>query len=177
MELYDRILTKEEINSRFIEAVHVLLNKKMVADKASLAECLNSKPSKFSEILNGRMKAGVDMIAILCDYYNISPDWILMSRGGFFRQTELPPITVNQGPGSLEYIQQLQSESTKQDSAQTSLDSPANNALIELIKEQAKTIREQAEEIGSLREQIKQLKQERGHSASDANTSNIANAG
>ena len=38
-------------------------------------------------------------------------------------------------------------------------------------------IAEQAEELGRLREQIEQFKKGRGHSASDANTSEIANVG
>ena len=80
MEVYKQILTKNEINVRFIMAINAILDKKMVNSKVDLAESLNVKPSKFSEILNGRMNVGVDMIATLCDLYRISPDWILMSR-------------------------------------------------------------------------------------------------
>lgn len=49
--------------------------------------------------------------------------------------------------------------------------------LLNAIAEKDSIIREQAEELGRLREQIDQFKKGRGHSASDANTSGIANAG
>lgn len=76
----------------------------MVNSKVDLAESLNVKPSKFSEILNGRMNVGVDMIATLCDLYRISPDWILMSRGNnMFRETyKMPKIWVDDEPSDLD---------------------------------------------------------------------------
>ena len=49
--------------------------------------------------------------------------------------------------------------------------------LLNTIAEKDAIIREQAEELGRLREQIEQFKKGRGHSASDANTSEIANVG
>lgn len=96
MEIFQRILTKEGINRRFVEAVNAVIKNETIS-KTALAESMNVKPAKFSEILNGRMKAGADMIAILCDYYNISPDWILMSRGRMFRDSDLKPIVINEG--------------------------------------------------------------------------------
>ena len=108
MELYDEILSKERINDRFIEAVYLALNNKLVSDKTTLAEALKCKPAKFSEILNGRMKAGIDMAAYICEYFDISPDWLLLSRGGYFRTTPAPPIFVSQGPGTPEYFQHVQ---------------------------------------------------------------------
>lgn len=96
MQLFQKILTKDEINYRFIESVNAVIGREKIS-KASLAESLNVKPAKFSEILNGRMKAGSDMIAILCDYYGVSPDYILMSRGGIFRGNRLEPIIINEG--------------------------------------------------------------------------------
>lgn len=51
---------------------------------------------------------------------------------------------------------------------------PENNSLSSTF---INKIAEQAEEIGRLREQIEQFKRGRGHSASDANTSEIANVG
>lgn len=104
MEVYKQILTKNEINVRFIMAINAILDKKMVNSKVDLAESLNVKPSKFSEILNGRMNVGVDMIATLCDLYRISPDWILMSRGNnMFRETyKMPKIWVDDEPSDLD---------------------------------------------------------------------------
>ena len=69
MEVYKQILTKNEINVRFIMAINAILDKKMVNSKVDLAESLNVKPSKFSEILNGRMNVGFDMIATICNLY------------------------------------------------------------------------------------------------------------
>ena len=89
MDLTQKILTKEEINSRFLDAVQALLTNGIVSSKTTLAEAFGVKPAKFSEILNGRMKAGADMLAIICDYYFVSPDWLLMSRGdNIFRNSE-----------------------------------------------------------------------------------------
>ena len=67
MELFQRILTKDEINHRFILATTAILAKQLIPNKTALAESLNIKPAKFSEILNGRMKAGTDMLATMCD--------------------------------------------------------------------------------------------------------------
>lgn len=92
MELFQRILTKDEINHRFILATTAILAKQLIPNKTALAESLNIKPAKFSEILNGRMKAGTDMIATMCDLYNVSPDWLLMSRGdNIFRASSIKP--------------------------------------------------------------------------------------
>ena len=99
MQIFQKILTKDEINYRFIESVTAVIEREKIS-KASLAESLNVKPAKFSEILNGRMKAGSDMIAILCDFYGVSPDYILMSRGGIFRESKLDPIIINEGDAS-----------------------------------------------------------------------------
>lgn len=68
MEIWERLLTKDEINTRFIWAVNVVLSNNLIPNKSALAESLRVKPSKFSEILNGRMKVGIDMIAIMCDF-------------------------------------------------------------------------------------------------------------
>ena len=96
MQLFQKILTKDEINYRFIEAANAVIGREKIS-KTALAESLNVKPAKFSEILNSRMKAGVDMIAILCDYYGVSPDYILMSRGGIFQKSKKSPIIINEG--------------------------------------------------------------------------------
>ena len=47
MEVYKQILTKNEINVRFIMAINAILDKKMVNRKVDLADSLNLKPSKF----------------------------------------------------------------------------------------------------------------------------------
>lgn len=175
MELYDKILSKEYINDRFIEAVYLALNNKLVSDKATLAEALKCKPSKFSEILNGRMKAGIDMAAHICEYFDISPDWLLLSRGGYFRTSPAPSIFVSQGPNTPEYLQQVQAYKSHHESNKES--DAKSETLMSLIKDKDKTIREQATEIGRLQERIAQLERENTRLASDAHTSAIADVG
>ena len=51
-------MDKNIINTRFIEAINMLLDKDNSLSKGDLASALSIKPAKFSEILNGRMKAG-----------------------------------------------------------------------------------------------------------------------
>ena len=83
MEIFQKILTKDEINRRFVEAVYAVITHEPIS-KSALAESMNVKPAKFSEILNKRMKAGMDIIQKLCDEYNVSADWIITGRGDMF---------------------------------------------------------------------------------------------
>lgn len=84
-------MKKEEINLRFVEAVNHLLDTRIVASKADLAEKLGIKPSKFSEILNYRMNIGTDLAALLCFTYNINSNWLLTGEGKMLRNEESPP--------------------------------------------------------------------------------------
>lgn len=174
MEIWERILSKDEINSRFIRATYAVISKGLIPNKTALAESLGVKPAKFSEILNNRMKVGVDMIAIMCDFYKVSPDWILMSRGdNIFRETPLPKVWVDD-----EDLKSILPDDTNKRS--TSIQPNSNfdtTPFLELIREKDTIIREQAEEIGQLRERIAQLQREKGKNASGAQTSDIANVG
>lgn len=106
MDLFEKILTKEEINKRFNTAVTAIMVNKLISSKAGLAESLGVKPAKFSEILNGRMKVGIDMIAKMCDSYGVSPDWLLLSRGNeVFRRTIKPKIWIDDDDLSMNYIE------------------------------------------------------------------------
>lgn len=173
MDLYERILTKEEINKRFITAANAILMNRLISSKAGLAESLQVKPAKFSEILNRRMKAGVDMIAIMCDFYKVSPDWLLMGRGNnVFRNCSMPKYWIDDEDLNTKYYEDKEISNTSDKTiAQT------DNPLMPIIKEQANTIKEQAEEIGRLKEQIRQLTIEKVKHVSDVDTSNIANVG
>lgn len=96
MELYEEILSKKEINKRFRMAVTAIMVNNLISSKTGLAESLGVKPAKFSEILNGRMNVGVDMIARMCDFYEVSPDWLLLSRGNnVFRQIAKQAIWID----------------------------------------------------------------------------------
>ena len=71
---------KTDINKRFVAAINSLLQDSGLT-KAKVAESLGVKPAKFSEILNNRMNAGVDVIAKLCEQYSFSESWILNGKG------------------------------------------------------------------------------------------------
>lgn len=73
------------INERVIEAIKQILSSKIESNKAELAEKLGVKPAKFSEILNKRMKAGMDVIQKLCIVYAISADWLITGEGTMHR--------------------------------------------------------------------------------------------
>ena len=174
MEIWERILTKDEINRRFIMATYAVISKGLISNKTALAESLGVKPAKFSEILNNRMKAGVDMIAIMCDFYKVSPDWLLMSRGdNIFRENPLPKIWVDDE--DLKYV--LPGDTNNKSTANPSNSNLDATPFLNLIREKDTIIRKQAEEIGQLRERIAQIQQEKGKNASDAQISNIANVG
>lgn len=72
---------KKDINQRFIESIEYVLSTKEVYNKSRIASELNISPSKFSEILNKRMNAGVDLIAAFCELFGISSEWMLTGKG------------------------------------------------------------------------------------------------
>lgn len=83
-------MEKEQINSRTIGAINTLLENDSTLTKTALATSLNVKPAKFSEILNGRMMAGADMMALLCSEYDISASYLLTGEGNMFKEKDLP---------------------------------------------------------------------------------------
>jgi len=82
------------INERVIEAINYILSSKIEMSKADLAEKFGIKPAKFSEILNKRMKAGMDIIQKLCIDYEISADWLITGEGSMYRT----PGVMNEAP-------------------------------------------------------------------------------
>ena len=72
------------VNARVLDAIQTLLNNDSGLTKSSLAKEMDVKPSKFSEILNGRMYAGIDVISFLCEKYNVSSSWLLTGSGDMF---------------------------------------------------------------------------------------------
>ena len=81
-------------------------------------------------------------------YPSINIEWVIMGEGEMFHSQQ-----------------------------QTAQPSGFEDKLLKVIQEKDTVIREQAEDIGKLRERIAQLQREKGKNASDAQTSNIANAG
>lgn len=157
MESFQKLLSKDEINSRFVRAVYAIIGHNLVPSKSALAESLGVKPAKFSEILNGRMKAGTDMLAILCDFYKVSPEWLLMSRGNnIFRENlSMPPYWVDDDDLISDYPTDNIPKSKKMDSVVSA------EPFLALIREKDNLIREQAEEIGRLKERIAHLEGEK----------------
>lgn len=84
-----------DINERVINAINYILASKIESNKAELADKFGIKPAKFSEILNKRMKAGMDIIQKLCIDYLISADWLITGEGEMLRDkrpcSEAPP--------------------------------------------------------------------------------------
>lgn len=124
-------MDKDSINKRFIQAVSTLFRDKGLT-KAGIAESLGLKPSKFSEILNNRMRAGTDTIAALCDKYSFSPFWILMGQGTMLIPGELkgrskPSIAI-----PISYIERLQKE---QEASQTKSTDKLKAKALATIKE------------------------------------------
>lgn len=74
-------MTREDINSRALDAIAYLLSSNELNTKTSIANSLEISASKFSEILGGRMKAGTDVLAGLSSEFNISPQWLLTGEG------------------------------------------------------------------------------------------------
>lgn len=167
MDIYERILTKEEINKRFITAVTAIMTNKLVSSKAGLAESLGVKPAKFSEILNGRMNVGIDMIAKMCDFYEVSPDWLLLSRGNnVFRQITKPTIWVDDENLNMEYMEGKMPDNKNPENTMvgdipnvvpTSASSDAVTLrLMDMVSEKDRVIKEKETKIDHLQSELRQ---------------------
>ena len=78
---------KQEIAVRALWAINRILERDFIT-KSSLAKELDSKPAKFTEILSGRMFIPVEMMSLLCEKYNVSPDYLLCGRGEAFIEND-----------------------------------------------------------------------------------------
>ncbi len=78
-------MTKKEISNRTIDAINYLLDNQRGLTKAALADALFVKPTKFSEILNGRMLAGTEVMGGLAEKFNISAEWLLTGIGSMIK--------------------------------------------------------------------------------------------
>lgn len=79
---------KEQINSRVIAAVEVVLDKHNELTKTAIAKMLGIKPSTFTEILKGRMNASLDLLALLASNFGVSATWLLVGSGEMFVSEE-----------------------------------------------------------------------------------------
>lgn len=120
----------------------------------------DSKPSVFAKYIGvapstistwlARNTLDYDLIFAKCE--NINAEWLLSGCGNMLKDDSIPNEKILP-PTNIE------------------------NKLFSIIEDKDNIIREQAEEIGQLRERISQLQREKGKTASDARTSDIANAG
>ena len=145
-------MNKEQINSRVLTAVGVVLDTHKELTKTAIAKLLGIKPSTFTEILKGRMKASSDLMALLTSNYGVSATWLLVGTGEMFASEE-------------------------QDTQNSSSSEPMVDKLLSIINKKDDIIRHQAEEIGQLRAELAQLKQRLQKSADAAITNHTANAG
>lgn len=70
-------MDKITINRRFIDSVSNIIKANPAVNKGIIAESLGISKSKFSEILNFRMNANIDLIAKFCTVYNVDANWLL----------------------------------------------------------------------------------------------------
>lgn len=181
MELQEQIISKTEINNRAVQALLAIISNGLVATKTDLAECLGAKPAKFSEILNYRMKVGVDMIAKICDLYYVNPDWLLMGRGNrIFTNTHArePYFIEDENDLDRKWRGDTEPEQQKEPA------DPQYTQTIAALNERAamaemfynKTL-EQAEIIGHLKARIKELEGRLEKNVTDVNIGDTANVG
>ena len=94
-------MDKNTINARFIKAINALLDKHNTLSKGDLASVLSIKPAKFSEILNGRMNVGSELLADLSKKFDISSEWLLNGDGEVFKNSSLH----TSNPNSLQEVE------------------------------------------------------------------------
>lgn len=139
---------------------------------AAFERSIGMANASFGKSLKNKGAIGTDKLEkILSIYPEISPNWLLMGIGEMIITKRTPENPNVQEPTNNEH-KDNKNQTLGQDIPPSILD-----RLLNTIAEKDVIIREQAEELGRLREQIKQLKQGRGHSASDVSTSEVANVG
>ena len=79
---------KEQINSRVINAVGVVLDSHKELTQTAIAKMLGIKPSTLTEILKGRMNASVDLMELLASNFGVSATWLLVGTGEMFANEE-----------------------------------------------------------------------------------------
>ena len=142
---------KEQINSRVLASVGVVLETHKELTKSAFAKMLDIKPSTFTEILKGRMNASSELMALLVSNYGISATWLLTGKGNMLKSDETSPP---QYPGTGEMLvsdEPVQYNTGPQESIV--------DKLLGIIDKKDNIIRQQAEDIGHLRSELEQLKQ------------------
>lgn len=187
MNSTEPFLGKEAIDNRFMRAVMALIDNEIATTQGEIAQTLGVKSAKFSEIMNGRMHVGVDMLSEISEEYLVSPEWLLTGRGDkIFRtssilptrlpniedvSTEHPYITEDEDEVMKERIAEVEREDKEQ------MERNAAPALMVLIAEKDKLLLQQAEEIGRLKAELAETKKHAARLASLVNTDSSAHVG
>ena len=79
---------KEQINSRVINAVGVVLDSHKELTQTAIAKMLGIKPSTLTEILKGRMNTSLDLMELLASNFGVSATWLLVGTGEMFTNEE-----------------------------------------------------------------------------------------
>lgn len=139
---------------------------------AAFERSIGMANASFGKSLKNKGAIGTDKLEkILSIYPEISPVWLMTGEGDMLKTKRTPENLQAQESTNSDY-KDSKNQTLGQDIPPLILD-----RLLNTIAEKDAIIREQAEELGRLREQIEQFKKGRGHSASDVNTSEIANVG
>lgn len=161
-------------------------NTEISARIAEIIERVGENPSSFAkrlgypraqtiyDILSGKSAPSYDFFYRFANTEisaNINLQWLLTGNGNMIITKRTPENPNAQEQPNNEH-KDNKNQALGQDVSPLILD-----RLLNTIAEKDAIIREQAEELGRLREQIEQFKKGRGHNASDANTSEIANVG
>ncbi len=153
------------INERFETIIQVLF----AGNKRAFALHVGISPTVVENVVGTRKgKPSFDVLEKVCANANISTEWLLLGKGEMLMDMfEIrKPMRFSSDPA---YYENINHETpTLEDESQ-----PASTDFSQFINK----IAEQAEEIGKLKERINQLEREKGKNASDAQTSDIANAG
>lgn len=178
-------LGKEAIDNRFITAVITLMEREIVTTQGEVAQALGVKSAKFSEIMNGRMHVGVDMLAELSEEYHVSADWLLTGRGHYmFRKSTIPPERVATEDLILEHPFEVEDEEEmvklrikkNEDEEREQREKAITPTLMSIIADKDKTLLVQAEEIGRLKAENSELRRHLEKNASAASIDSTAHA-
>ena len=179
-------LGKEAIDNRFIRAVIALIDAEIATTQGEIAQALGVKSAKFSEIMNGRMHVGVDMLSELSEEYLVSPEWLLTGRGdSIFRPSSILPRRSDSEdiksdhPYNFEDDDEVMAkrEAIVNDEIREETERKAAPALMTLIMEKDKLLLQQAEEIGRLKAELNETKKHAERLASLANIDSTAHVG
>ena len=66
------MFTKEQFGQRILQ-----LRKKNHETQSDLAELIGTKKSHISEMENGKMTTTIEKLAIICEHYKVSSDYLL----------------------------------------------------------------------------------------------------